>query len=370
MGGISFILGMLALLGFLGFLAGVGSVVLSASQGRPARGGVLLAVVGLAAGLIFSAVSQGVLIIQPTEVAVIFNTVTGSLDTPRRAGTSVVIPVVQQYTLYNITQQQYTMSGISAEGEVSGDDAVRARTQDGQEVRMDVSVLYGVNPDEVNTVHLRWQTRYENDFIRPTVRGMVREVVSGYGAAEIYGEQRGEMEQEIQARLEERMTEEGLMLTDLLVRDITFSAEFAQSIEQAQIAEQESERARLQVSRVQQEAEQRRAQAQGERDAQVLRAEGAAQEIILRAQAEAEALRLVSEQIAANPSLIQYQYIQNLADNVRLMLVPSNSPFLFDVESLAAANSNFTAPAVPQSDLQLPSQPAQTPEATPTPSGQ
>ena len=79
----------------------------------------------------------------------------------------------------------------------------------------------------------------------------------------------------------------------------------------------------------------------------------------ISAAAEAEALRLISEQIAANPQLIQYQYVQNLSDQVRLILVPSNSPFLFDFNSLTQANPDFTAPAVPQSSV--------TPEATTTP---
>jgi hypothetical protein len=57
----------------------------------------------------------------------------------------------------------------------------------------------------------------------------------------------------------------------------------------------------------------------------------------------------VSEQIAANPLLVQYQYIQNLSDNVSLMMVPSTSPFLFNLSDLMAqANTDFTAPPVPQ----------------------
>ncbi len=111
---------------------------------------------------------------------------------------------------------------------------------------------------------------------------------------------------------------------------------------------QEAQRARLVVQQRQQEAEQRRVEAQGLRDAEVTRAEGQAQATILQARAEAEALRLVSEQIAANPALIQYQYIQTLGDNIRLALVPSNSPFLFDFESIAA-NPDFVAPEIPES---------------------
>lgn len=368
--GISSVMGALSLIGFLAFLGGVALVVLSASQGRPVRNGVLLAVVGLVIGIAFNVISQGILIVQPQEVAVVFNTLSGNLENPRRAGTHVIVPVVQETTLYPIEVQEYTMSGTTNEGALSGDDAVRARTVDGQEVRLDITVLYSIDPSSVNTVHQRWRSRYQDDFVRPTTRGIVRDVVSSFRAAEIYGERRGEMETSITEALTARMLDEGLILTDLLVRDITFSEQFAESIERAQIAEQEAERARLVVQTRQQEAEQLRVQAQGERDAAIARAEGEAQSIILRAAAEAEGLRLVSEQIAANPSLIQYQYIQQLAPNVRLALVPSNSPFLFDFESLAGPVEDFVAPEVPDAtnlelspDIEV--EPLPTPEAAP-----
>lgn len=364
MGGISGLLGALALLGFLGFLGGIGLVVVSASQGRPVRSGLFLAVVGLIAGLLFSVISQGIVIVEPTQRAVIINTLTGALETPRGPGTSVVIPVVQTYMLYPINQQQYTMAGRETEGQVRGNDAVQARTIDGQEVALDVTVLYNVNPDgdEVNKLHVRWGQGYQENFVRPTVRGLVRDVVSGYRAEEIYGAARTNMEDDMQERISVRFLQEGLQLTDLLVRDITFSDQFRQAIENKQIADQEAQQAQLRVAQRQNEADQARAIAAGQRDAAIARAEGEAQAIILRAQAEAEALRLVSEQIAANPSLIQYLYVQNLSDNVNIALVPANSPFLFDFNSLAQANPNFTAPAVPQAVV--PVEPTPTPEAS------
>lgn len=350
MGGISGLLGALALLGFLGFLGGIGLVVVSASQGRPVRSGLFLAVVGLVVGLLFSVISQGIVIVEPTQRAVVVNTLTGALETPRGPGTSIVIPVVQAFTLYPISQQQYTMAGEARESQTSGNDAVQARTVDGQEVALDITVLYNVSPvdNEINGLHVRWGQGYQDNFVRPTVRGFVRGVVSGYRAEDIYGTLRGQMEDEMEEGLRARFEEEGLQLTDLLVRDIVFSEQFRQAIENKQIADQEAQQAQLRVVQRENEANQLRAQAQGERDANIARAEGEAQAIVLRAQAEAEALRLVSEQIAANPSLIQYLYVQNLSDNVSIALVPANSPFLFDFASLAEANPNFTAPDVPQ----------------------
>jgi len=144
------------------------------------------------------------------------------------------------------------------------------------------------------------------------------------------------------------MEPQGLTLSSVLVRDITFSQQFSASIEQAQIAQQEAQRANLVVQQKQYEADQLRAQAAGQRDAAITIAQGAAQATVLQAQANAEALRLVSEQLAANPLLLQYQYIQTVGPHLNVALVPSNSPFLFDLNGLTA-NPNFNAPPVPQS---------------------
>jgi prohibitin 1 len=348
--GISSVIGILSLLGFVLFLAGIGAVVMAASQGRAVRGGVLLAVIGLVIGLVFSVISQGILIVEPTQVAVVVNTLNGDLEeTPRRGGTHIIVPVIQVPFLYPVTQQT-----VSMDDESSGNDegSVVARSSDGQEVQLDVSVIFSVDPNNANRLHLSWgQERYEEQFVVPTTRGVVRDAVSDFEAAEIYSGGREALSSSAFQRLSTRLERDGLILSDLIIRDVTFSQQYADAIEQAQVAAQESERARLQVERILQEAEQARARAQGLRDAEILRAEGEAQATVLQAQAEAEALRLVSEQIAANPSLLQFQYIQNLSDQVGLILVPTNSPFLFDLASLPGAVEDFSAPEVPQADL-------------------
>ena len=135
------------------------------------------------------------------------------------------------------------------------------------------------------------------------------------------------------------------MLVDLLIRDVTFSPEFAQAVEQKQIAEQEAQRAVFLVQQQEQEAERARVEAEGLADAEAIRAEGEARAITTRAEAEAEALRLINEQISQNPNLIQFRYIDELGDNVRLILIPSNSPFLFDIQELLAQSGATTVPA-------------------------
>lgn len=344
MGGISAILGAVALLGFLAFLAGVGIVVVAASQGKPVRGGVFLALFGLVFGLLMSVVSQGVVVVEPQQRAVVFNTLSGELSSSGLTpGTHIVIPILQDATIYDVSQQEYTMSGIQEEGARQGDDAIVARTRDGQEVLIDVTVLFNVDPEQINLVHVRWQNRYRDEFVRPTVRNLVRNQVARYNAEAIYGESRATLEQEIEDSIREEFDQEGLQLTEALIRNLTFSDEFVQAIEEKVTEQQALQRAEIAQERI-------RIEAEAQANADIERARGRAEAAIIEANAQAQALAVISEQIAANPALIQYEYIQRLNDNVGLIFLPSNSPFLFDFDSLQdfpQANPNFTAPEVP-----------------------
>jgi regulator of protease activity HflC (stomatin/prohibitin superfamily) len=345
MGGLSGLMGLLSLAGLLAFLGGIGLIVVAASQGRQVRSGVSLAVAGLVIFVLFSIISSGIVIVQPQERAVVFNVLSGELqDPPLAAGTHIVIPILYEFTVYPVRQQEYTMADED-EGPQVGQDAVVARTRDGQEVRLDITVLYNLDPARLNEVHQRWQNTYEVQFVRPTVRNIVRTVVSEYEAEGIYGTNRANMETDVENRIRTAFDREGILLTGMLVRGINFRPEFAEAIERKEIEAQELARARTEAQRVE-------TQARGQANASIERARGEAEAVILRAQAQAEALRLVSQQIAANPSLIQYEYVQRLSDNIRLALVPSTSPFLFDFASLAEADPDFLAPAVP--DITLP----------------
>jgi regulator of protease activity HflC (stomatin/prohibitin superfamily) len=346
MGDISSVIQILALGAFLLGFMGIALVVSGASQGRSVRNGALLGGVGLLGGVILLVISQGLLVVDTTERAVVFNSVSGQLETPREPGIHIIIPGIQQVTLYPISQQSYTMAESSEGlGSANVSDAIEARSVDGQEVRVDLTILFRLSSaaDDLNRIHVDWRNEpggYRDGLIRPTVRSVVRDVVANFIAEELYGRGREEMQNEIQTRLRTSLSARGIVMTDLLVRAINFTPQFTDAIERKQIEEQELQRARTEAERV-------RTEAAGRAEAAIEQARGEAQAILVRAAAEAEALRLISEQIAANPNLIQYTYIQTLADNITLALVPANSPFLFDANSFLNLGSDFEAPDVP-----------------------
>ncbi|HEX2698100.1 MAG TPA: hypothetical protein VHM28_10360, partial [Anaerolineales bacterium] len=121
--------------------------------------------------------------------------------------------------------------------------------------------------------------------------------------------------------------------TSFLLRNIRFSDQYAQAVEQKQIAEQQALQAKLVVEQKKQEAEQARQVAQGQADAAVIAAKGAADARVIQAQAEAQANDLLNKSLT--PQLLQYQYILKLSPNVQTIFIPSGNQFILPLPAVA-----------------------------------
>jgi len=324
-----------ASLSWLVFLGVIVIAVMRASRRQPVRGlTTAIVVIGVFA-LVLSTASAGLVFIRPEQRGVVITALApGYRQQALQPGLRWVIPFVENVVTYPISKQTYTMSIAPAEGQVQGDDSVAARTSDGQEIFIDASVLYAINPEEVVRVHIAWQDRYAADLVRPLARGVIRDAVSQFRVEEVVTSQRFELVRQIREAMSAKMEENGLILVDLILRNITFSPEYAASVEQKQIAEQQAQQAKFVVESKRQEAEQARQAAQGQADAVVIRAKGDAESRLIQAEAEAKALQLIAAALRDNPDLITYQYVNKLAPGVQVMLVPNNTPYLLPLPSL------------------------------------
>lgn len=311
-------------------------IVVQASRDRPIRSGGVLVVVAIVLAIIFSAASAGIVFINPEDRGVVISAVTGTgyREPALTPGLRWIVPFAESVITYPISRQTYTMSIAPMEGQIQGDDSIEARTADGQKILIDASVIYAIDPTKVINVHIRWQDRYLEGVVRPLSRGVIRDAVSKYGVEEVYSSKRDQMAQDVFDELLIKFSENGLILVDFVLRNISFSDEYAASVEQKQIADQLAQQAIFVVEQKRQEAEQARQTARGVADAVVIEAQGQADARIIEAEAEAEALGLINSAIKNNPDLLTYQYITKLAPNVQAMFLPSDTPFLFPLPEL------------------------------------
>jgi len=326
----------LATLCWLALIALAVWTISSALMRRRTKLPLLLAVAALVGALIFTVVGAGLVFIEPYEMGVVITVLGegGLRPEPLSPGLHWIIPFLERVETYPVARQTFTMAKTPSEGETGGEMTVEARTLDGQRIFVDSSVIYEINPAQVINLHIRWQHRYEQDLIHPETRGIIRDVVSRYRVDEVVSTKRFEVTDEISRRLKEVLAANGLTLVDFVLRDITFTPEYAQSIEQKQIAEQQALQAKFVVEQKKQEAEQARQVAQGQADAAVIQAKGEAEARLIQARAEAEALKLIAEALASNPNLLTYEYISKLSPGIRVILVPSNAPFILPLPEM------------------------------------
>ncbi|AEW02474.1 band 7 protein [Niastella koreensis] len=168
----------------------------------------------------------------------------------------------------DIKTQNYTMSGVRDEGAKEGDDAIRVLTSDGLEVVIDLTVLYKVLPSEAPSIVRETGLDYTNKIVRPVTRTKIRDNAVYYDAVALYSTKRDEFQSRIFKTIEGDFKRRGLLLEQILIRNIVLPAMVKTAIEQKITAEQDAQKMQFVLQKERQEAERKRVEAQGISDYQ------------------------------------------------------------------------------------------------------
>lgn len=229
------------------------------------------------------------------------------------SGLNFINPLMD-VTPIDIKTLNYTMSGVHDEGAKTGDDAIKVLTSDGLEVTIDLSVLYRVNPSEAGRLLREVGADYEDKIVRPITRTRIRDNSVYYEAVALYSTKRDEFQARIFKTIETDFKKRGLILENLLVRNITLPASVKSTIEQKINAEQEAQKMQFVLQKEKQEAERKRVEAQGISDYQ----------------------RIVSSSL--NDRQLQYEQIQAMKElaksaNSKIIVMPSKgAPLILDAK--------------------------------------
>ncbi len=227
------------------------------------------------------------------------------------SGLNLINPLVEVVT-FDIRTQNYTMSGVHDEGDKSGDDAIRVLSADGLEVIVDLTVLYKVVPTEAPRILKEIGTDYRNTIVRPICRTKIRDNAVYYDAVALYSTKRDEFQGRIFSTIESDFKSRGLILEQLLVRNITLPASVKTTIESKINAEQDAQKMTFVLQKEKQEAERKRVEAQGIADYQKILSTG------------------------LSDKQLQYEMIKAIATspNAKLIIMDSkkSAPFIIDTK--------------------------------------
>ena len=213
-------------------------------------------------GLLLSAVIQ--IDAGNVGIKILFGSVQQNVLT---SGLHLVNPLIDVKKV-DVKTQNYTMSAVHDEGDKVGDDAIKVLASDGLEVTIDLTVLYRVVADDAPKLLRETGLDYKDKIVRPITRTKIRDNAVYYQAVELFGAKRDEFQQRIYKTIEDDFRKRGLMLEQLLVRNITLPNSVKASIESKINAEQDAKKMEFVLQKEKQEAERKRVEAQGIADYQ------------------------------------------------------------------------------------------------------
>jgi regulator of protease activity HflC (stomatin/prohibitin superfamily) len=227
-----------------------------------------------AAGLVFLLLLAfaSVVQVEPGMVGVkkLFGKVSNNI---LESGLNFVNPLVK-VVMFDVRTENYTMSGVLDEGTKQGDDAIRVLSADGLEVIIDLTVLYRVVPSEAPRILKEIGIDYRSVIVRPICRTKIRDNAVYYDAVSLFSSKRDEFQSRIFSAIELNFKERGLVLEQLLVRNITLPESVKATIESKINAEQDAQKMTFVLQKERQEAERKRVEAQGIADYQKILSTG------------------------------------------------------------------------------------------------
>jgi len=213
------------------------------------------------------------------------------------SGIHLINPLAR-VTKMSIRTEEYTMTSVQGEGQKKDDDSIVALTREGLNVSLEITVLYHLMEESASDIYREVGLNYEEKIIRPKIRSAIRAAVAQYEAKDIYSAKREELTATILADLEAEIGQRGIATEQVLLRNVVLPEKLAASIQEKLTAEQEAQKFDFILDREVKEAERKRIEARGQRDAQTI----------------------INESLTTN--FLKYLYIRELKDREGTIYVP------------------------------------------------
>jgi regulator of protease activity HflC (stomatin/prohibitin superfamily) len=212
------------------------------------------------------------------------------------AGAHLVNPLTQHIDLYDIRDQVLTTStakdtGVKDSSAAKKGEVFNVQSREGLTVGLAIAVRYRIDDKKLSYIHENLPQPIEQEIVPPVVASVFREVVPMYTVRELFAAKREEVRAKAAERITKRLSGDGIVVKEVMVRDIQLPAEYAKGLEGLLLKEQEDEGLTIETAMREKQVRIAELEAEAQKRREVKGAEAQGQVRVLQAKAEADAMK-------------------------------------------------------------------------------
>jgi regulator of protease activity HflC (stomatin/prohibitin superfamily) len=238
-------------------------------------------------------VSAGIVIVPSGMAGVRVSQTRGTLAGTLYPGVHFVTPLIERVELFNTRDQLFT-TGIDEDGLAKGvakGEALHVQAKEGLTLGLAITVRYQIDPRRLDYIEANLPQPLEKEIVPPVVATAWRELVPGYTVREVFSAKREEVRQRSADIIRKRLAADGIVVKEVMLRDIELPEEYAKGLESLLLKEQENDRMGVETEIHQKQVKIAEADADANKVQAVKQAEGQAAVRVLEAKGEADSMQ-------------------------------------------------------------------------------
>ncbi|HUO15322.1 MAG TPA: SPFH domain-containing protein [Verrucomicrobiae bacterium] len=210
-------------------------------------------------------------------------------------GLHLVTPLIEDVAVFDTRDQIFT-TGVSEDGKVAATNATKSQLLDvqakeGLTLGLAITVRYRLDPKRLDYIQANLPRPVEKEIVPPVVASVWRELVPNYTVRDVFSAKREEVRQRAAGLITQKLAADGIIVKEVMLRDIQLPEEYAKGLETLLLKEQENDRMGVETELKQKQVKISELEAEAAKVQQIQQAEGEAQVHVLEAKGEADAMQ-------------------------------------------------------------------------------
>jgi regulator of protease activity HflC (stomatin/prohibitin superfamily) len=197
--------------------------------------------------------------------------------------------LVQRVAVYDLRDHLFTT--VAAADAAARNEILTVQSREGLTIGLAISVRYRLDPQRLAYIHANLAQPVDTEIVAPVVSTAFRDLAPNYVVREVFAAKRDEFRTKSTKTITDRLGPDGIIVKEVLLRDVHLPAEYAKGLEGLLLKEQESERMEFETEITAKQVRIAELQAEAAKAQQLKRSEADAASRVISAKAEADAMQ-------------------------------------------------------------------------------